>query len=167
MMLQKLGYILTGCGVLLLILLAIVKVDVDGQAAFLCQKFHENQMNMNECPAHQSNTSWIILAAFGISVLVFGSGVYFLLFPVSGSISEGSIAQERKSYKHIDESSLSEEEKQIYTLIKDKGGSAYQGDLVRETSWGKVKVTRILDKLELANILERKRRGMTNIIVLK
>ena len=55
----------------------------------------------------------------------------------------------------------------MYDIIKGKNGSAYQSDLIKETGFSKVKVTRILDKMETADIIERKRRGMTNIIVLK
>ena len=64
-------------------------------------------------------------------------------------------------------SKLGDEEKKIYEILKNKNGSAYQTDLIRETGFSKVKVTRILDRLETKDIFERKRRGMTNIIVLK
>ena len=62
---------------------------------------------------------------------------------------------------------MDEEEKRLYNIIKDKDGSAYQSDLVKETDFSKVKITRVLDKLEHKGIIERKRRGMTNIVVLK
>ena len=43
----------------------------------------------------------------------------------------------------------------------------YQSDVMKELELSKVKVTRILDRLEGKGILERKRRGMTNIVILK
>jgi uncharacterized membrane protein len=43
----------------------------------------------------------------------------------------------------------------------------YQSDLIKETEFSKVKITRILDKMESKDVIDRKRRGMTNIIVLK
>ncbi|MBI5072205.1 MarR family transcriptional regulator, partial [Candidatus Woesearchaeota archaeon] len=64
-------------------------------------------------------------------------------------------------------SKLDEDEKKIYELLKKSNGSVYQTDIIKETGYSKVKITRILDKMELAQIVERKRRGMTNIIVLK
>ena len=73
----------------------------------------------------------------------------------------------KKDFKIIDNSKLDEEEKLIYNILKNKNGSAYQSDLIKETGFSKVKITRILDKLELSEILERKRRGMTNIVVLR
>jgi len=39
--------------------------------------------------------------------------------------------------------------------------------LMEELDVGKVKMTRMMDKLEAKQIIERKRRGMNNIVVLK
>ena len=72
-----------------------------------------------------------------------------------------------EEYKKVDTSTLSAEELQIIECIKQKDGSAYQSDLIQETGHSKVKMTRLLDKLESRGILEKKRRGMTNIVVLK
>lgn len=63
--------------------------------------------------------------------------------------------------------SLSEEEKKIYELIKSKDGAAFQSDLIREIGFSKVKVSRIIDKMEMKGIVERRRRGMSNMVVLK
>ena len=62
---------------------------------------------------------------------------------------------------------LDEEERKIIEILNSKEGSAYQSDLIKETSYSKVKITRILDKLEQKNLIDRKRRGMTNIVILK
>jgi len=74
---------------------------------------------------------------------------------------------EARLFAPVDLSSLDSEEKRAYDIIKDKGGSVFQSDIIRETGFTKVKVSRILDKLENRGVLERKRRGMANIIVLK
>jgi len=39
--------------------------------------------------------------------------------------------------------------------------------LIEKTGFGKAKMTRIIDRLEGRCFVERKRRGMTNIVVLK
>lgn len=158
---KTIGYLLIGFSAILLLVLAFVKIDVDKQAAFLCEKFHENKLDMQQCPAHKSNTSWIIVSAFVVTFLILGTGIYLLFAPKT--VSE----KLKKDFKQIDLSKLSEEEKRIYEIIKNKDGSVYQMDLIKETGFSKVKTTRILDKLEAKDILERKRRGMTNIIVLK
>jgi len=51
--------------------------------------------------------------------------------------------------------------------IIESDGSIIQSDLVERTKFNKVKVTRILDRLEGMNLIERRRRGMTNIVMLK
>jgi len=63
-------------------------------------------------------------------------------------------------------SDLDEEEKKVYEMIGEKG-ALFQSDIVESTSIGKVKVTRILDKLEAKQLIERQRRGMTNLVKLK
>lgn len=154
------GYSLIGLAVLLLIILSLVKADSDTKDTALCEAYHEGNLDMKNCPAHTSNVSWFIMASFGISFLILGIGVYMLFMKPTMDI-------QRKSYKSLDVATLNDEEKKIYSLIKEKEGSAYQADLIKETGFSKVKMSRILDRLETKGILERKRRGMTNIIVLK
>ena len=62
---------------------------------------------------------------------------------------------------------LSAEEKSIVAVLETSSEPVYQGDLVQHLGWSKVKVTRVLDKLEAKGLVERKRRGMTNLVTLK
>ncbi|MBT3416592.1 hypothetical protein HN706_01290 [Candidatus Woesearchaeota archaeon] len=62
---------------------------------------------------------------------------------------------------------LNENEKFVLDKIKEEDGSIFQSTLVEKTEFNKVKITRILDRLEGLNIIERKRRGMTNVVILK
>ncbi len=147
--------------IILLFLLVFVKFDVDTQAAALCERYQQDKLDMKECPAHTSNVSWLIVFAFGIGFLMLGIGIYMLFIskPVTDDMKRG--------FRQIDVSKLDEDEKKAYELIKSKGGSMYQTDMIRETGFSKVKVTRIIDRMETKGIMERKRRGMANIIVLK
>ena len=63
--------------------------------------------------------------------------------------------------------SLDDEEKIIMNLLLENKGNMFQSDIIQKTNLNKVKVTRILDSLESQGLIERKRRGMTNIVVLK
>lgn len=163
---KVIGYSLIAFSIILFIILLFIKIQADEQSSLLCEKFHEENLDMNKCPVHQansfwSNLSWMITAAFVIDFLIFAAGVYIAFF-------YKSFSKEFKSeFKEVDLSKLDEDEKKIYDIIKGKNGSAYQSDLIKDTGFSKVKVTRILDKLELSEVLERKRRGMTNIIILK
>ena len=154
---KTIGWILTGFAVLLL--LVFVKTDVDKQSASLCVAYEKAQLDMNTCPAHQSNFSWLIVLAFGVGFVLLAIGIYIFLL--------NRHPEEKTSFKKIDVSKLDDEEKTVYDFLKSKEGSAYQTDLIKETNFSKVKITRLLDKMETKGIVERKRRGMTNIIVLK
>ncbi len=177
---QKWGIILLAVGFALLGILTLVKVNVDERGAFLCKVVAANPgMSMDECPAHQDNTSWLLVMAFGITSLVLGSGIYLLFLPaekseknksnLSNPISSPNASPEiyPKPKKVINLEQLSPEEQKLYTLLVENNGSIYQSDLVNKTGLSKVQVTRILDKMEGAGIIERRRRGMTNVVILQ
>lgn len=69
---------------------------------------------------------------------------------------------DKKSLKNLDK-----EEQAIMNAILENKGSIFQSELVDKTGLGKVRITRVLDSLEAQGLVERKRRGMTNIVVLK
>ncbi|VVB68510.1 MarR family protein [Candidatus Norongarragalina meridionalis] len=62
---------------------------------------------------------------------------------------------------------LSGEEKNILERIIEAEGTIFQAQLAESTGFPKVKVTRILDRLEAKGLVERRRRGMSNVVVLK
>jgi len=62
---------------------------------------------------------------------------------------------------------MDEDEKAVFKKVIESKGTIFQSELVEKTSFTKVKVSRILDKLEGMGILERKRRGMTNVVIIK
>jgi len=62
---------------------------------------------------------------------------------------------------------LNDDEKLVFDKIIESEGTIFQSDLVDKTKFTKVKVTRLLDKLEGKGLIERKRRGMTNVVILK
>ncbi len=158
---KTLGSILIGFSLILIFLLTFVKINLDSQSEYLCELTALLNKDMKQCPAHNNLISWIVVSAFGIGFVLLGVGVYMLFS--SKTIFEGF----KKDFKQIDLSKLDDEEKKIYEVIKSKSGSAYQTDLIKETEFSKVKITRVLDRLESKGVLERKRRGMTNIVVLK
>jgi uncharacterized membrane protein len=64
-------------------------------------------------------------------------------------------------------SGMERDEKAILEKVIESQGTILQSDLISRTNINKVKVTRILDKMEGRGLIERRRRGMTNVIVLK
>lgn len=69
--------------------------------------------------------------------------------------------------KPLDLSGLDQKEKTAVKLIQENSGAMFQADLMEKLEIGKVGLTRLLDKLEAKQIIERKRRGMNNIVVIK
>ncbi|RME54845.1 MarR family transcriptional regulator [Candidatus Woesearchaeota archaeon] len=89
------------------------------------------------------------------------------LLIVIGIIMMFFLKEKPKEKVKVSNVALSDEENNIINILKKEHGSIYQSDIIKETGLSKVKVTRILDKLEGKKLIERKRRGMTNIIILK
>lgn len=73
----------------------------------------------------------------------------------------------KEKRKKKDYSSLDNKEKEVVDLLLKEGNAMFQADLMEKLQIGKVGVTRLLDKLEAKQLIERKRRGMNNIVVLK
>jgi uncharacterized membrane protein len=160
---KTIGLSLVGLSVFLMLALVVVKIDIDGRDTALCEVYHLNpDLELEQCPAHQSNTSWFVVGSFSIAFLVLGSGAY-LFFEVGNRLNK----TEKFKFKETDTTKLNADEKIVYDFLKLGNGSSYQSDIRKETGFSKVKITRILDKLEASEIIERKRRGMTNLVVLK
>ncbi|MBI2547294.1 MAG: hypothetical protein HYW23_02500 [Candidatus Aenigmarchaeota archaeon] len=62
---------------------------------------------------------------------------------------------------------LQDDEKKVFDGIVKNDGSVFQNDLIGSTGYSKVKVSRLLDRLETKGLVERRRRGMANLILLK
>ncbi len=62
---------------------------------------------------------------------------------------------------------LSREEKIIWSILRKNKGAVLQSRLVQESGFSKVKITRILNLLETRDLIERKRMGMSNLVVAK
>ena len=91
--------------------------------------------------------------SLGVMLFVIAIGV-FLIF---------SNKQKPKSRSHKE---LTKDELAIVKLIEKNEGTMFQSDLVDKTDFSKVKITRILDRLEGKKVVHRRRRGMTNVVIL-
>ena len=106
--------------------------------------------------------TWISLA---IAILVLFIGIFLIFVREEKEIIIKKVKEKIKQ-KKIDLTELDEIEKKAVKLLKVEG-AMFQSSLMEELGVGKVKMTRLLDKLEAKQIIERKRRGMNNIVVLK
>lgn len=158
---KSIGSLLIAFALILLFILVVVKINTDKEGAFLCKLVEESPtLTMDECPAHEKNSSWLLLVAFAISFLVLGTGVYLAFISIEKE-------QQIQSTMTIEAGTLPEEEAKLYDLLRLNQGSMYQSDIIKQTELSKVKISRILDRMEGKGIIDRKRRGMTNIVILK
>lgn len=113
--------------------------------------------------------------SIGIMIFVVVIGLYLIFFGKEERIITKikTVKQQTKpkkitkeEYKEIIEK-LKDDEKVIFEQVIEAQGTIFQSDIVDKTGFAKTKVTRILDRLEGQGLIERKRRGMTNVVILK
>jgi uncharacterized membrane protein len=139
----------------------LFKVSLQEYIYTTCPLLHNT--DVYECPATRTLNQQAYLAYFLVSVIAMIGIVLSVIKPEQKII----IKKVKESKKiQINTKDLSKEEKQILQLlVKEK--TIFQAELIEKTQMSKAMITRILDKLENKNIIERKRRGLTNIVVLK
>jgi uncharacterized membrane protein len=62
---------------------------------------------------------------------------------------------------------LANKERDVYEAVLEADGVLPQSDIVDRTALSKASVSRALDGLEAKQLLERKRRGMGNVVILQ
>ncbi len=103
-----------------------------------------------------------------ITSIVLGvSGAYLLIPGPVEKPAEKSVLIERKERWEKISKTLKDDERKIYKVILDSDGLINQSEIAEKTGLSKSKVSRSLDLLESKGLVERKRRGMGNIVLLK
>lgn len=74
--------------------------------------------------------------------------------------------KEEKMKPQINKSELSKDELTIFSKLEKKN-EILQSELMKDLKFNKVKISRTLKKLEEKNLIEKKKKGMNNLIVLK
>jgi uncharacterized membrane protein len=112
------------------------------------------------CPYEQLNKlavpKYVGLFA-DIALFIFGLSLFLKRTP-----EEKAVSKAKKEAKK-----LGGDEGKAYDLITQSNGMIFQNELAEKLGVSKVKITRILDKLEAKGLVERRRRGMTNVIILR
>jgi DNA-binding transcriptional ArsR family regulator len=95
------------------------------------------------------------------------SGMYLLFFDAVPQSSVGSsLLEERKQHWEAVAKTLKDDEQTIYQAIIDEGIIA-QSQIVEKTGLPKSNVSRVLYVLESKGLIERRRQGMGNVVLLK
>jgi Sugar-specific transcriptional regulator TrmB len=105
-----------------------------------------------------------------LATLVAGvSGTFILLYTPAeppAQVGEVVLGERRAKWAEISKT-LKDEEVRVYQVVLDAGGIMNQGDIGRQVGLSKTTVSRVLDLLERRGLVEKRRRGMSNVILLK
>lgn len=105
--------------------------------------------------------TWLSLSITGI-VLIIGIVIFF-----SKPKEKIVIKTIKEKKKKLNLEGLDKNEKEAIEIIQKENGAMFQNALMEKLGIGKVGITRLLDKLEAKQLIERKRRGMNNIVVIR
>ena len=154
---KNVGFLIVGISIFIFLIIFIFNIAVQKIIEVGCS--HGPTCSMFDAIVIQT---WISLA---IAILVLFIGIFLIFVREENEIIIKKVKEKIKQ-KKIDLTELDEIEKKAVKLLKVEG-AMFQSSLMEELGVGKVKMTRLLDKLEAKQIIERKRRGMNNIVVLK
>lgn len=154
---KHVGFIVIGIAVIMVFIIFLFQNALSQIVSATCS------MESNNCPMNDSinQQTYLALGIVGI-LLVLG---FVMIFNKPKEKIVIKTIKERK--KRLDLSGLDAKEKKVIDILEKENGTIFQADLMEKLDSGKVGITRLLDKLESKQIIERKRRGMNNIVVLK
>jgi len=153
---KNVGWLIVGIGIVMVVIVLMFDNVLKDTIRATC--------NMGESCGMYSNVNiqtWMSLAIVAV-ILIIGLVIMFTKPKEKIIIKK---VKERK--KKLNLSNLDKEEKKVVDLLLKENKAMFQSDLMEKLEIGKVKTTRLLDKLEAKQLIERKRRGMNNIVVLK
>ena len=155
---KNVGYLIIGISILIIAIILLFNSGLKNIVEEPCD--HGSACTMYETISLQTNLSLIIAS------LVFLIGLFLILSKQPEKIIIKKV-KERQKVRKINLQGLDEKEKQAIKILQREKGAYFQKSIMEELEIGKVKMTRMMDKLEAKQLIERKRRGMNNIIVLR
>jgi len=155
---KNVGFLIIGIAALIVVIILIFNAGLKSIVGETCS--HGGSCTMFDTIATQT---YLSLAIVGI-VFIIG---LFLVFAKENEKIVVKTRTVKEKKKKRDLSGLDKDEKEVVKILEEENGAIFQKTLMEKLNVGKVGMTRLLDKLEAKEIIERKRRGMNNIVVLK
>jgi len=157
---KNVGMIISGIAIVMAFMVLIFNMGLKKIVGQTCT--HGAGCTMYDTIAIQT---WV---SFGLAMIILIVGIVVMTIkPKEKIIEKEKIIYKEKKKKPMNLKGLEKDEKEVIELLQKEGNAMFQADLMEKMEMGKVKTTRLLDKLEAKQLLERKRRGMNNIVVLK
>jgi len=152
---KHVGWLIVGIAVVIGIIILIFNMGLKNIVGQTCT--HGPSCTMFDTIAIQTDIS---LAIAGVILVI---GLVIMFTKPKERIVVKKIKEKKKK---LDLKGLNVKEKEVVEMLQ-KEGAVFQRTMMEKLEIGKVGMTRILDKLESKEIIERKRRGMNNIVVLR
>ncbi|MBU0761170.1 MAG: MarR family transcriptional regulator [Nanoarchaeota archaeon] len=156
---KNVGYLILGISIAIVIIIFLFNNAMKEIIVGNCGPTHGPVCPMNQTVEQQTYLSLTIVAVLVVIGLV-------LIFTKPKERIVVKKVKEKIKKTKIDLSGLRKEDRDVFKLIQEQG-TIFQAGLIEKSGFGKAKVSRILDRLENKDLIERKRRGMTNVVVLK
>jgi uncharacterized membrane protein len=157
---RNVGYLISGIAIIIGILVFFFNLGMKNIVSQSC-------VHGPSCPMYDTITfqTYVSLSIAGLILLI---GLFFIITKENEKvIIKHKTKTIKEKPKKIDFSKLDEKEKELVKILEKENGAVFQAGLMEKMNIGKVGITRLLDKLEAKQIIERKRRGMNNVIILK
>ena len=154
---KHVGFMILGIAVVFIIIIFLFQNALTQVTSSSCS------MEKNICPMYKTINTQTYLALSVTGLLVIIGLVLIFVKPKEKII----IKTKKEKKKKINLERLEKNEKEVIEILQKENGAIFQSTLMEKLGIGKVGITRLLDKLEAKQFIERKRRGMNNIVVLK
>ena len=154
---KNVGFLIVGISVVIGAIVLLFNMGLKKIIDQACE--HGSSCVMYDTIALQTGLSLVIAG------LVFLIGLFLIFTKETERIIIKKVKEKVKK-KKIDLTGFDSVERKAVQILQREKGVVFQKSLMEELGVGKVKMTRLMDKLEAKQLIERKRRGMNNVIVL-
>lgn len=157
---KHVGWLLLGISVLIILLIFLFNNTLMDAVKNSCLIQHGD---IQSCQMYDSVNYQKYFALGLVGILIIVSLVLIFSKPKEKIV----VKKFKEKKKKLDLNGLDSREKEIVKILENENGTIFQAELMEKLGIGKVGITRVLDKLEAKQIIERKRRGMNNVVVLR
>ena len=153
---RNVGFLVVGISIIIGIIVWIFNLGLKNIVSQTCS--HGSTCTMYDTISLQTYIS------LGVAGLILIIGIFLIFWKPDEKIVVKKYKEKRRK---IDLSGFEKDERAVIEILEKENGAMFQSNLMEKLGIGKVGMTRLLDKLEAKQVIERKRRGMNNIIVLR
>ena len=157
---KHVGFLVLGIAIVLILIVFLFNNAVMEAVRNSCYIQHGD---VESCEMYDSVNYQKYLALGIVGILLVISFVLIFSKPKEKIV----VKKVKEPKKKLNLEGLDNKEKQVIKILQKENGTIFQAELMEKIGVGKVGITRLLDKLEAKQLIERKRRGMNNIVVLR